>query len=359
MLAADDSTGEQSGTNHLSYATPVMTKVLVTGAAGFLGYHVARKLLGQGVAVVGVDCVNSYYSTQLKRDRLAELAGFGNWRFFEGNIADPAVLKPAFAEIATGPVVHLAAQAGVRWSLSHPEAYVESNLVSFGAILEAARHAGTRHLVYASSSSVYGGDASIPFSTKARTDQPLSFYAATKKANEVMAYSYSHLFDLPTTGLRFFSVYGPWGRPDMAYWKFTDALLRGTPITVYGDGSMRRDFTYVDDVVDVVVRIGMTVPEDLLTWQGVGQPTEIRDVPSRIYNVGNDRPVSVSEMLRILEPLCGRTANLVFENPSAADVPATWADISELRRDFGYSPTTSIEAGLTRFVEWYRGWSGI
>jgi UDP-glucuronate 4-epimerase len=343
----------------IPYATPVMSKVLVTGAAGFLGYHVAQKLLGQGVSVVGVDSVNNYYSTQLKRDRLAGLAGFGNWRFFEGNVADPAVRRAAFAEIGTGPVVHLAAQAGVRWSLSHPEAYVESNLVGFSAILEAARHAGTSHLVYASSSSVYGGDASVPFHATARTDQPLSLYAATKKANEVMAYSYSHLFDLRTTGLRFFSVYGPWGRPDMAYWKFTDALLRGMPITVYGDGSMRRDFTYVDDVVDVVVRIAMSFPDDTPASQGVGQPTEIRDVPSRIYNVGNDRPVSVSEMLRILKTLCGRTANLVFENPSAADVPATWADISDLRRDFGYSPATPIETGLTRFVEWYRGWSGL
>lgn len=334
-----------------------MTRVLVTGAAGFLGYHVARKLLGQGVPVVGVDSVNNYYSTQLKRARLAGLAGFGNWQFVEGNIADAAVRKAAFAETGTGPVVHLAAQAGVRWSLSHPEAYVESNLVGFSAILEAARQVGTSHLVYASSSSVYGGDASVPFSTTARTDQPLSLYAATKKANEVMAYSYSHLFDLRTTGLRFFSVYGPWGRPDMAYWKFTDALLRGTPITVYGDGSMRRDFTYVDDVVDVIVRIAMALPDDATASQGVRQPPKIRDVPSRIYNVGNDRPVSVLEMLRILETLCGRTANLVFETPSAADVPATWADISELRRDFGYSPTTAIEAGLTRFVEWYRGWS--
>jgi len=334
-----------------------MTRVLVTGAAGFLGYHVARKLLGQGVPVVGIDSVNDYYSPQLKRDRLTGLSGFGNWRFLEGNIADPAVRKAAFAETGTGPVVHLAAQAGVRWSLLHPEAYVESNLVGFSAILEAARQAGTSHLVYASSSSVYGGGASVPFSTTARTDQPLSLYAATKKANEVMAYSYSHLFDLRTTGLRFFSVYGPWGRPDMAYWKFTDALLRGTPITVYGDGSMRRDFTYVDDVVDVVARIAMAFPDDATASQGVRQPPEIRDVPSRIYNIGNDRPVSVFEMLRILETLCGRTANLVFETPSAADAAATWADISELRRDFGYSPTTAIEAGLTHFVEWYRGWS--
>jgi UDP-glucuronate 4-epimerase len=331
-----------------------VTNILVTGAAGFIGYHVSRALLDKGISVVGVDNLNAYYSSALKRDRLAILASHGNWEFIQGDVADEEVRQAAFAKTASGPVVHLAAQAGVRWSLSNPEAYIQSNLVGFGAVLEAARQAGSSKLVYASSSSVYGGEATVPFSINSPTDRPLSLYAATKKANELMAYSYSHLFQLPTIGLRFFTVYGPWGRPDMAYWKFTEALLKGEPITVFGDGSMKRDFTYVDDVVDVILRI-------LLEGTAGGAPggaaSSSCNCAWRVYNVGNDTPVSVADMIRTLEELCGVRAKIVHASPSAADVPATWADITELRQDYGYSPAIRLNEGLRRFVGWYRDWS--
>jgi len=335
-----------------------MSKVLVTGAAGFIGYHVARALLDKGVAVVGIDNVNSYYSTALKRDRLGRLAGCSDWEFIEGDIADSAVRQAAFAKTASGPVVHLAAQAGVRWSLTNPEAYIQSNLVGFGGVLEAARQAGSSKLLYASSSSVYGGEATVPFALSSTTDKPLSLYAATKKANELMAYSYSHLFQLPTIGLRFFTVYGPWGRPDMAYWKFTEALLKDEPVTVFGDGSMRRDFTFVDDVVDVILRILFESPGS----RGLDRPmpgsSNGHNPVWRVYNVGNDTPVSVADMIQTLERLCGVRAKITHAVPSAADVPATWADITELRQDYGYSPAIRLDEGLRRFVEWYRDWSG-
>jgi len=319
--------------------------IVVTGAAGFVGYHVSRRLLELGEEVVGFDNLNAYYTPRLKRDRLAALAGLPGWRFVEGDLVDGGNVAALVADAAPRCVVHLAAQAGVRWSLDHPAAYVESNLVGFAHVLEACRHAATPHLVYASSSSVYGANTKTPFSERDRTDRPVSLYAATKKANEAMAHAYSHLFGLPCTGLRFFTVYGPWGRPDMAYWKFTESILAGTPIEVYGGGTLRRDFTYVDDVVESIVRM-------------VDQPPVAADdaAACRVYNVGNHTPVTVAVLLATLERLCGRRAVTVMKPRPPGDVEATFADVSALARDFGFEPATPLQVGLSRFVEWYRGW---
>ena len=322
--------------------------ILVTGAAGFIGYHVCRRLLAGGEDVVGLDNLNDYYDPRLKHDRLARLAGLPGWRFVHGDLADAAGVADLVRDTVAECVINLAAQAGVRWSLERPRAYVDSNLVGFGNVLEACRHAGTPHLVYASSSSVYGANTKTPFAEADPVDRPVSLYAATKRANELMAYSYSHLFGLPCTGLRFFTVYGPWGRPDMAYWKFTAAILAGAPIEVYGDGLLRRDFTYVDDVVEAIVRMVRRPPaagdtEGTAAW--------------RLYNVGNHTPVTVADMLETLERLCGRRAVRLMRPRPPGDVETTYADVAALARDFGFAPRTTLADGLGRFVDWYREWS--
>lgn len=334
-----------------------MKPTFITGAAGFVGYHAARLLLDQGRTVVGFDNINPYYDPAIKRGRLADLADRPGWRFIEGDLTDAVSLHAAVADAKAGSVIHMAAQAGVRWSLDHPEAYVASNLVGFANVLEACRHASVGHLVYASSSSVYGANTKIPFSVGDNVDHPVSLYAATKKANELMAHSYSHLYGLPTTGLRFFTVYGPWGRPDMAYWKFTESILAGKPIDVFGGGVLKRDFTYVDDVVEAIGRIADQPPQGNPAWSGDDPDPATSSAPWRIYNIGNHSPVSVNEMIGLLEDLCGTKAIRVEKPRQPGDVEITYADVEALRRDFGFEPRTTLPEGLGRFVEWYRAWS--
>lgn len=322
--------------------------ILVTGAAGFIGHHVCCRLLAAGEEVVGLDNLNDYYTPRLKHDRLAQLEGLPGWRFVPGDLTDARGIAALVRDTAAECVINLAAQAGVRWSLERPQAYVDANLVGFANVLEACRHAGTPHLVYASSSSVYGANTKTPFAETDPVDWPVSLYAATKKANELMAHSYSHLFGLPCTGLRFFTVYGPWGRPDMAYWKFTESILAGTPIEVYGEGLLRRDFTYVDDVVEAIVRMVRQPP--------AAAATDGTTAPWRIYNIGNHTPVTVAFLLETLERLCGRRAVRLMRPRPPGDVEATFADVTALARDFGFAPRTPLEDGLGRFVDWYRGW---
>jgi UDP-glucuronate 4-epimerase len=336
-----------------------MHTTFVTGAAGFIGYHVARAMLDSGRPVVGFDNLNSYYDPAIKRGRLAQLEGRPGWKFIEGDLRDAAGLRKAVAESGSGCVIHMAAQAGVRWSIDHPEAYVDSNLVGFANILEVCRHERVAHLVYASSSSVYGANTKIPFAVGQNVDHPVSLYAATKKANELMAHAYSHLFGLPTTGLRFFTVYGPWGRPDMAYWKFTEAILAGKPIEVFGDGVLRRDFTYVDDVVEAIGRIAQQAPQGNPAWSGESPDPSTSSGPYRIYNIGNHTPVSVNDMIGLLEQLCGRRAIRVDKPRQPGDVEVTYADVEALSRDFQFQPKTPLAVGLARFVDWFRSWSSL
>jgi UDP-glucuronate 4-epimerase len=323
-----------------------MARILVTGAAGFIGMHTAARLLDRGDQVVGIDNLNDYYSPALKRGRLAMLSGREDFQFHQLALEDHDAIRDLFRQYSFDAVIHLAAQAGVRYSLQHPHAYVNSNLVGFTNILEACRHNSTGHLVYASSSSVYGANKKTPFCVEDRVDHPVSLYAATKKANELMAHTYSHLFGLPTTGLRFFTVYGPWGRPDMALWLFTDAILNDRPIDVFNHGQMQRDFTFVDDIVEGVVRVCDHVPQP----GSADQPTE---APYRIYNIGNNQPVALLKMIETLEDCLGKQAvkNMLPMQPG--DVPATYADIDALQSAVGFRPTTSIEVGIRRFVDWY------
>lgn len=328
--------------------------ILVTGAAGFIGFHVVRRLLSLGRTVVGLDNLNAYYSPQLKRDRLAAIGEHPAWRFETADLVDAARITTLFNDARPSHVVHLAAQAGVRWSLDNPSAYVQSNLVGFANVLEACRHGGVSHLLYASSSSVYGANTKAPFAVADNTDHPVSLYAATKKANEVMAHAYAHLFNLPCTGLRFFTVYGPWGRPDMAYWKFTAAILAGEPIDLYGNGELERDFTYVDDVVEAIVRlIGKPASADT-SWDGDNPDPGTSSAPWRIFNVGNHTPVKVERLVSILEHLCGRPAHRVFRPKPPGDVDATFADVADLTEAVGFQPATPLDVGLARFVDWYR-----
>ena len=319
-----------------------MTRILVTGAAGFIGYHVAERLLARGDEVVGVDNMSPYYDVRLKEARLARLSARGGYRFVRGELSDRAFVAGLFSMERPEIVVHLAAQAGVRHSIDAPEAYIDSNLVGFANVLEGARKHPVSHLVYASSSSVYGANAKLPFSVGDRVDEPVSLYAATKKANELMAHAYAHLFAIPTTGLRFFTVYGPWGRPDMAYYKFTRAILAGHPIDVYNSGLLRRDFTYIDDIVEGVVRVMDRPPEALA---GQSKP--------RLFNIGNSSPVELSEFISTLERTLGRIAVRRYLPMQPGDVPATFADIDELAALTGFRPVTSLEAGLKEFVRWY------
>ena len=331
----------------------------MTGAAGFIGFHVAKRLLEAGRAVVGVDNLDPYYDPALKRARLGQLEGTGGWRFVEADLADPAVTRAVFAEAGPIPVVHMAAQAGVRWSLENPQAYVQANLVGFGNVLEACRRAGTPHLVFASSSSVYGANTRVPFAETDNTDHPVSLYAATKKANEAMAHAYAHLFGLPCSGLRFFTVYGPWGRPDMAYWKFTEAILRGRPIDVFGRGLLERDFTYIDDVVEGIVRLVDRPAAAEPSWDGAAPDPATSSAPWRLYNIGNHTPVTVGRMIEVLEDICGRQAVRIAKPKPPGDVDRTCADVAALRRAVGFEPATPLETGLRRFVEWFRGWAAL
>jgi len=329
-------------------------KILVTGAAGFIGSAVSRLLLARGDEVMGLDNLNDYYDVSLKNDRLAQLEGQQGFRFVHLDVADRAGMESVFEHGRFDRVVHLAAQAGVRYSIENPHAYVDSNLVGFMNILEGCRHASVQHLVYASSSSVYGGNKKMPFSVHDNVDHPLSMYAATKKANELMAHTYSHLYNLPTTGLRFFTVYGPWGRPDMALFMFTKKILAGEPIDVFNYGNHRRDFTYIDDIVQGVVRTLDHVAEPNPDWNGESPDSATSAGPYRLYNIGNSQPVELKRYIEIIEECVGRkaTQNLLPLQPG--DVPDTYADVDALVRDVDYRPATPVEEGVRRFVEWYR-----
>ncbi len=329
-------------------------KYLVTGAAGFIGMHVSSALLDRGCDIVGYDNLNSYYSVQLKKDRLRQLEQRLGFRFEEGDLVDRDKLSQLFAKERFDVVINLAAQAGVRYSLTNPHAYVESNLVGFVNILESCRHNQIKHLTYASSSSVYGSNTEMPFSVHHNVDHPLSLYAATKKANELMAHTYSHLYRLPTTGLRFFTVYGPWGRPDMALWLFTEAIVAGKSIDVFNNGQMKRDFTYIDDIVQGVVRVADRIPEANPNWNGSEPDPATSNAPYQIYNIGNNQPVQLMHLIETLEQSLGKKAVKNFLPMQAGDVMATYADVDDLTRDVGFRPSTAIEVGVDRFVKWYR-----
>lgn len=335
-----------------------MTKYLVTGTAGFIGFHTAARLLARGDEVVGLDNLNSYYSVQLKRDRLSRLTGKPGFTFEQLDLVNRDALKSLFAREKFDIVIHLAAQAGVRYSLTNPEAYVDSNLVGFVNILEACRHHRVKHLTYASSSSVYGANTVMPFSVHHNVDHPVSLYAATKKANELMAHTYSHLYKLPTTGLRFFTVYGPWGRPDMALWIFTEAILSGKPIQVFNEGKMRRDFTYVDDIVEGVIRTADKIAAPNPNWTSAHPDPATSFAPYRVYNIGNNQPVELMEMIETLEKHLGREAIKEMLPMQPGDVPATYADVDDLVADVGFHPRTSIDEGVGKFVKWYREYHG-
>lgn len=325
--------------------------IVVTGAAGFIGFHVCRHLLDRGERVVGIDNLNDYYSVDLKRARLERLHGNRDFTFAQIDFSDFAALKQALSKETVTSVVHLGAQAGVRYSLTNPFAYAQSNLVGHLNIMEYCRHLdGFDHLVYASSSSVYGGNTKLPFSIDDRVDHPVSLYAATKKADELMSQSYSHLYRLPQTGLRFFTVYGPWGRPDMALWLFTEAILADKPIHVFNHGDMHRDFTYIDDIVSGVVAAMDNPPDDT----GSVDNPEQGGAPHRVYNIGNHRSEKLTRMIEVLEEALGKTAVRIMEPMQPGDVKETFADIEAIRRDLGFEPTTPIEEGIPRFVDWYR-----
>jgi UDP-glucuronate 4-epimerase len=329
-------------------------KVLITGAAGFIGMHVAQRLLARGDTVVGIDSLNDYYAPALKLDRLRELAGAADFRFEKLDIADGVALDALFAGERFDRVVHLAAQAGVRYSIDKPLAYGEANLAGFLNVLEACRHHPVEHLVYASSSSVYGGNAKMPFSEGDSVDHPVSLYAATKKANELMAHTYSHLYGLPTTGLRFFTVYGPWGRPDMAYFSFTRDILAGDPIAVYNGGRMQRDFTYIDDIVDGVVAVLDKAAQPDPAFDPLLPHAGRSRAPYRVFNIGNQDPVALGDFIATIERTLGVRANINYKPMQPGDVVATHADISALTAWTGVVPRTSLEVGIGRFVNWYR-----
>jgi UDP-glucuronate 4-epimerase len=328
--------------------------VLVTGAAGFIGYHLAERLLGEGRQVVGLDNLNDYYDPALKEARLERLEARDAFIFARIDLADRRKMEALFATYGFGVVVHLAAQAGVRYSIENPHSYVDSNLVGFLHILEGCRHTGVDHLVYASSSSVYGANTEMPFSVHHNVDHPMSLYAATKKANELMAHTYSSLYDLPTTGLRFFTVYGPWGRPDMALFKFTKKILAGEPIDVFNFGNHRRDFTYIGDIVEGVVRVMEKTPESNPEWSGDDPDPATSRAPWRVYNIGNNQPVELMRYIEVIEECLGQKAEKNLLPMQPGDVPDTYADVTALTEDVGYTPDTPIEEGVRRFIEWYR-----
>ena len=332
------------------------TVILVTGAAGFIGYHVARRLLERGDQVLGVDNLSDYYDVRLKEARLAQLESSPRFRFIKLEIADRSAVRNLFSAHSIRRVVHLAAQAGVRYSLVNPHAYADSNLVGFLNILEGCRQGQAAHLVFASSSSVYGGNTKMPFSEHDNVDHPLSLYGASKKANELMAHSYAHLYGLPCTGLRFFTVYGPWGRPDMALFLFTKAILEGKPIDVFNYGKMQRDFTYVDDIVEGVVRVLDRPPASDPNWSGQAPDPATSSAPYRVYNIGNHKPVALMRVIELLEQALGKKAEKHLQLLQPGDVPATYADVDDLVKHVAFKPDTPIEVGIRRFVEWYRGY---
>jgi len=331
-------------------------KVMVTGSAGFIGSALSLRLLERGDEVVGIDNLNAYYDVGLKQARLARTLGQPGFTDLRLDLEDRDGIARAFAEHRPERVVNLAAQAGVRYSIENPLAYIDTNLVGFGHILEGCRHNGVEHLVYASSSSVYGANTSMPFSVHDNVDHPLSLYAASKKANELMAHTYSHLYQLPTTGLRFFTVYGPWGRPDMALFLFTRAILAGEPIQVFNYGKHRRDFTYVDDIVEGVIRVLDRIPEPNPSWSGAAPDSASSSAPYRLYNIGNNQPVELMHYIATLEQCLGKTAHKELLPLQPGDVPDTYADVSDLVNELGYRPSTSVEDGISRFVDWYRGY---
>lgn len=332
-------------------------KFLVTGAAGFIGFYVCRRLLAQGYEVVGLDNLNDYYQVQLKIDRLSQLQDQPGFSFVQLDLADRDGIAALFAREQFQRVIHLGAQAGVRYSLQNPMAYADSNLIGTLTILEGCRQHKVEHLVYASSSSVYGMNSKMPFSTGDRVDHPVSLYAATKKANELIAHSYSHLYGIPTTGLRFFTVYGPWGRPDMAPFLFTKAILAGEPIKVFNHGQMLRDFTYIDDIVEGVVRIQALPPKPNADWDGSDASSSF--APYKVFNIGNNQPVKLMTFIEAIEKATGKTAVKQFLPMQAGDVPATYADIDDLQAAVGFKPATPIEEGMQRFVDWYRGYYSV
>ena len=329
-------------------------RILVTGAAGFIGSNLSERLLARGDEVLGYDNLNNYYDPTLKEARLARLTPQANFRFVRASLEDRPALEQAFADFKPQRVVNLAAQAGVRYSLENPYAYIEANVVGFINVLEACRHGGVEHLVYASSSSVYGANRKLPFSVRDSVDHPVSLYAATKKANELMAHTYSHLYQLPTTGLRFFTVYGPWGRPDMALFLFTRKILAGEPIEVFNHGRHTRDFTYIDDIVEGVIRTLDRVPAADPAFDPLHPSAASSTAPYRVYNIGNHQPVELAHYIEVLESKLGRKAEKILLPLQPGDVPDTYADVEELARDTGYSPATSVETGIGRFVDWYQ-----
>lgn len=336
-----------------------MNKVLVTGAAGFIGFHLSQQLLARGDKVIGLDNLNNYYDVTLKKDRLAQLQGKSGFSFYNLDLANREGMTQLFAEASFDLVAHMAAQAGVRYSLKNPYAYVDSNLVGFINVLEGCRHSKVKHLVFASSSSVYGANTKTPFSVHDNVDHPLSLYAATKKANELMAHTYSHLYRLPTTGLRFFTVYGPWGRPDMALFLFTKAILAGQPIDVFNAGKMQRDFTYIDDIVEGVIRVLDKIPEPNITWSGDVPDPASSNAPYKIYNIGNNQPIELMRFIEVLEDCLGRKAEKNILPLQAGDVPVTYADVDDLVKDVGFKPSTPIEVGIERFIAWYRSYYNV
>ncbi len=333
-----------------------MAKILVTGAAGFIGFHLCKRLLAGGDDVTGLDNLNDYYEVRLKRDRLSQLREKSNFRFIECSLEEREPVEALFSSGQFDKVIHLAAQAGVRHSLQNPHAYISSNIVGFMNILEGCRHNNVKHLVYASSSSVYGSNTQMPFSVHHNVDHPISLYAATKKSNELMAHTYSSLYGLPVTGLRFFTVYGPWGRPDMAYFSFTGAILAGTPIDVFNNGLMRRDFTYIDDIIEGIVRVSDAPPAANPQWDRTCPDPGTSYAPYRIYNIGNNKPVELMYFIETLEQCLGKKAVINLLPIQPGDVPETCADVDDLMRDVGFKPSTSIEDGIARFVEWYRSY---
>ena len=336
-----------------------MKKILVTGAAGFIGYHLCDRMIALGYDITGIDNLNDYYDISLKTDRLKRLEGRDGFRFERLDLKDRAAMEGLFAAGRFDAVVNLAAQAGVRHSLNNPHAYIDSNIVGFLNLLEGCRHNPVGHLVFASSSSVYGANTNMPFSVHDNVDHPVSLYAATKKADELMAHAYSSLYGIPCTGLRFFTVYGPWGRPDMAYFLFTRAIFEGRTIDVFNNGKMKRDFTYIDDIVEGVIRVVGHLPEPNLLWSGEAPDSATSYAPYRLYNIGNNNPVELIRFIEVLEEYTGKKARKNLMPIQPGDVPATFADVDDLIKDIGFKPATNIEEGLRKFVEWYRGYYGV
>jgi UDP-glucuronate 4-epimerase len=331
-------------------------KILVTGAAGFIGFHLCKKLLSQECQVVGLDNLNDYYDVSLKLARLEQIKDKNNFTFSKIDLTDKTRIEQLFADYKFDKVVNMAAQAGVRYSLINPQAYIDSNIVGFTNILEGCRHHQVKHLVFASSSSVYGSNTKIPFSVHDNVDHPVSLYAASKKANELMAHTYSHLYRLPCTGLRFFTVYGPWGRPDMALFMFTKAILEGKPINVFNYGKMQRDFTYIDDIVEGVVRVTDLIPQPNPNWSGEYPDPGTSNAPYKIYNIGNNQPIELSKFIATLEDCLGIKAQKNMLPIQPGDVPTTYADVQDLIDDVGFKPNTSIEIGISKFVDWYKNY---